>query len=49
MVPVVTLAPNITNISCWKIAPKSLVYIDPRIQETFGLGIFAPTADRVVS
>ena len=31
MVPVVTLAPNIMNISCWKIAPKSLVYIDPRI------------------
>ena len=31
MVPVVTLAPNITNISCWKIAPKPLVYIDPRI------------------
>ena len=31
MVPVVTRAPNITNISCWKIAPKPLVYIDPRI------------------
>ena len=31
MVPVVTRAPNITNISCWKIAPKALVYIDPRI------------------
>ena len=31
MVPVVTLAPNITNISCGKIAPKPLVYIDPRI------------------
>ena len=31
MVPVVTRAPNVTNISCWKIAPKPLVYIDPRI------------------
>ena len=31
MVLVVTRAPNITNISCWKIAPKPLVYIDPRI------------------
>ena len=31
MVPVVTRAPNITNISCWKIAPKPLMYIDPRI------------------
>ena len=31
MVSVVTRAPNITNISCWKIAPKPLVYIDPRI------------------
>ena len=31
MVPVVTRAPNITNISCWKIALKPLVYIDPRI------------------
>ena len=31
MVPVVTRAPNITNISCWKIAPKTLVYIDPII------------------
>ena len=31
MVPVVTRAPNITNISCSKIAPKLLVYIDPRI------------------
>ena len=31
MVLVVTCAPNITNISCWKIAPKPLVYIDPRI------------------
>ena len=31
MVPVVTRVPNITNISCWKIAPKPLVYIDPRI------------------
>ena len=31
MVPVVTRAPNITNISCRKIAPKPLVYIDPRI------------------
>ena len=31
MVPVVTRAPNITNISYWKIAPKPLVYIDPRI------------------
>ena len=31
MVPVVTRAPNITNISCWKIVPKILVYIDPRI------------------
>ena len=30
MVPVVTRAPNITNISCWKIAAKPLVYIDPR-------------------
>ena len=29
MVPVVTRALNITNISCWKIAPKPLVYIDP--------------------
>ena len=28
MVPVVTRAPNITNISCWKIAPKPLLYID---------------------
>ena len=31
MVPVVTRPPNIMNISCWKIAPKPLVYIDPRI------------------
>ena len=31
MVPVATRAPNITNISCWKIAPKPLVYIGPRI------------------
>ena len=31
MVPVVTRAPNITNISCWTIAPKALVNIDPRI------------------
>ena len=31
MVPVVTRAPNITNISCWKITPKPLVYIDQRI------------------
>ena len=31
MVPVVTRAPNIKKISCWKIAPKPLVYIDPRI------------------
>ena len=31
MVPVVTRAPNITNISCWKIAPKPLVYIYLRI------------------
>ena len=31
MVLVVTRAPNITNISCWKIAPKPLLYIDPRI------------------
>ena len=31
MVHVVTRAPNITNISCWKIAPKPLAYIDPRI------------------
>ena len=31
MVPVVTRAPNITNISWWKIAPKPLVYIDQRI------------------
>ena len=31
MVPVVTRAPNVRNISCWKIAPKPLVYIDPRI------------------
>ena len=31
MAPVVTRAPNIMNISCWKIAPKPLVYIDPRI------------------
>ena len=31
MVPVVTRAPNITNISCWKFAPRPLVYIDPRI------------------
>ena len=31
MVPVVTRAPNITNISCGEIAPKPLVYIDPRI------------------
>ena len=31
MVSVVTRAPNITNVSCWKIAPKPLVYIDPRI------------------
>ena len=31
MVPVVTRAPNITNISCGKIAPKSLVYVNPRI------------------
>ena len=31
MVPVFMRAPNITNISCWKIAPKPLVYIDPRI------------------
>ena len=30
MVPVVTRAPNITNISCWKNAPKALVYIDFR-------------------
>ena len=29
--PVVTRAPNITNISCWKIAPKPLVYTDPKI------------------
>ena len=35
MVPVVTRAPNITNISCWKIAPKPLVYIDPRILVTY--------------
>ena len=31
MAPVVTSAPNITNILCWKIAPKPLVYIDPRM------------------
>ena len=31
MLPVVTRAPNITNISCLKIAPKPLVYIDPTI------------------
>ena len=31
MVPVATRAPNIKNISSWKIAPKPLVYIDPRI------------------
>ena len=31
MVPVVTRAPNIMNISCWKIALKPLMYIDPRI------------------
>ena len=31
MVPVVTRASNFTNISCWKIAPKALVYIDLRI------------------
>ena len=31
MVPVVTRAPSITNTSWWKIAPKPLVYIDPRI------------------
>ena len=30
IVPVTTRAPNITNISCWKIAPKPLVYIDPK-------------------
>ena len=38
MVPVVRRAPNSTNISCWKIAPKPLVYIDPRFllnYETF--------------
>ena len=32
MVPFVTRAPNIKNISCWKIAPKPLVHIDPRIR-----------------
>ena len=31
MVPVITRAPNITNVSCWKIAPKPLVYINQRI------------------
>ena len=31
MVPVVTRAPNITNISCWKIAPKPFAYNDPKI------------------
>ena len=31
MLPVVTHAPNITNISCWKTAPKALVYTDLRI------------------
>ena len=31
MVPVLTRAPNITNISCLKIVPKLLVYIAPRI------------------
>ena len=35
MVPVVTRAPKITNISCWKIAPKPLVYI----QESFWITI----------
>ena len=32
MVPVATRAPNITNISYRKIAPKPLVHSDPRIQ-----------------
>ena len=32
MVPVVTRAPNITNISCWKIAPKHSCIL---IQESF--------------
>ena len=31
MVSVATHAPNNTNMLCWKIAPKPLVYIDPRI------------------
>ena len=35
MVPFVTRAPNITNIACWKIAPKPLVYIDPRILSNY--------------
>ena len=37
MVPAVSRAPNIMNISCWKIAPKPLVYIDPRILFTLHL------------
>ena len=35
MVPVVTRAANITNIACWKFAPKPLVYIDPRILSNY--------------
>ena len=39
MVPVVTGVPNIRNISCWKTAPKPLVYIGPRISLFYSIFI----------
>ena len=43
MVPVVMRAPNITNISGWKIAPKPLLCIDPRILSNYNTFISGKT------